>query len=196
MAHIGYIGLGAMGSRVVKRLLDSGHTITGYNRTRNKAQWLLDVGMRWADSPRAVAEQVDVVFTMVTNTAALEAVTSGTDGLLAGLGPHKIYCDMSTVSPRFIREVAERVAARDAQMAEAPVSGSLPAVEAGTLIVFFGGSTETLERVRPVLAGIEPQQFWKCVGGRSQLIKVRHDSASAVWRWPCVSGGTSSSSPR
>src|SRR5690348_7301586 len=99
MANVGYIGLGAMGGRVTKRLLDEGHTVTGYNRTREKAQWLLDAGMQWADSPREVAQRADVVFTMVTNTAALEAVVYGPDGILAGLGSRKIYCDMSTVSP-------------------------------------------------------------------------------------------------
>ena len=75
MARIGYVGLGAMGGRVAKRLLDAGHTVVGYNRTRYKAQWLLDAGMRWAESPREVAESVDVIFSMVTNTPALEAVT-------------------------------------------------------------------------------------------------------------------------
>jgi 3-hydroxyisobutyrate dehydrogenase-like beta-hydroxyacid dehydrogenase len=71
MTHIGFVGLGAMGSRVVKRLLDAGYTVTGYNRTRSKAQWLLDTGMKWGDTPRAVAEMADVTFTMVTNTQAL-----------------------------------------------------------------------------------------------------------------------------
>src|SRR5512135_2637775 len=99
MANLGFVGLGVMGSRMVKRLLDAGHTVTGYNRTRSKAQWLLDVGMRWADSPRAVAEASDIVFSMVTNTAALHAVTLGNNGILAGLSRGKTYVDMSTVSP-------------------------------------------------------------------------------------------------
>ena len=99
MANLGYVGLGAMGSRVVKRLLDAGHSVTGYNRTKSKAQWLLDAGMHWADSPREVAETADIIFTMVTNTHALHEVTSGPNGTLAGLGPGKTYIDMSTVSP-------------------------------------------------------------------------------------------------
>src|ERR1051326_6186045 len=101
MARLGYIGLGTMGGRVAKRLLDAGHTVVGYNRTKAKAQWLLDAGMQWADTPRQVAESADVVFSMVTNTAALQDVIDGPDGLLAGLRPGKIYCDMSTVSPAF-----------------------------------------------------------------------------------------------
>src|SRR5947209_19347892 len=99
MANLGFIGLGTMGGRVAKRLLDAGHTVTGYNRTKSKAQWLLDAGMQWADTPGAVAEKADIIFTMVTNTTALHDVVNGPNGILAGLGPHKIYIDMSTVSP-------------------------------------------------------------------------------------------------
>src|SRR5437588_9657786 len=99
MAQLGFVGLGKMGGRVAKRLLDAGHTVIGYNRTRSKAQWLLDAGMRWGESPRAVAEAADVTFSMVTNTAALEAVVEGPDGSLAGLAAGKVYVDMSTVSP-------------------------------------------------------------------------------------------------
>src|SRR5712691_3000251 len=99
MANLGFVGLGAMGGRVTKRLRDAGHTVTGYNRTWSKAQWLLDAGMRRGESPRAVAETADVVFTMVTNTAALREINQGPEGILAGLGEGKIYVDMSTVSP-------------------------------------------------------------------------------------------------
>src|SRR5487761_694841 len=104
MATLGYIGLGSMGGRVVKRLLDAGHTVVGYNRTKAKAQWLLDAGMRWGNTPREVAEAVDIVFTMVTNTAALHEVTSGEHGILAGLSEGKVYIDMSTVSPSASKE--------------------------------------------------------------------------------------------
>src|SRR5260370_36825623 len=114
MANLGYIGLGAMGGRVTKRLLDAGHTVTGYNRTKSKAQWLLHDGMIWADSPREVAESADVIFTMVTNTNALHEVLNGSDGILQGLGPGKIYIDMSTVSPNASRKLAEKVAAKGA----------------------------------------------------------------------------------
>src|SRR5215470_8555155 len=98
MAHLGFIGLGKMGGRVAKRLVDAGYTVTGYNRTRSKAQWLLDAGMQWGDTPRAVAETAGVTFTMVTNTHALQEVVGGHDGILAGLRAGKIYIDMSTVS--------------------------------------------------------------------------------------------------
>ena len=90
VANLGFVGLGVMGGRIARRLLAAGHRVTGYNRTKTKAQWLLDAGMRWAESPRAVAQAADVVFTMVTDTAALHAVARGADGVLAGLSPGKI----------------------------------------------------------------------------------------------------------
>jgi 3-hydroxyisobutyrate dehydrogenase-like beta-hydroxyacid dehydrogenase len=95
-----------MGGRMVKRLIDAGHTVTGHNRTRSKARWLEEAGMRWADSPRAVAEASMVTFSMVTDTAALRAITEDPDGLLAGIRPGALYVDMSTVSPAASREVA------------------------------------------------------------------------------------------
>ena len=90
MAQLGFIGLGKMEGRVAKRLLDAGHTVTGYNRTRSKAQWLLDAGMRWATSPRQVAEVSYVTCSMVTNTTALHDILNGYDGILAGLTPGKV----------------------------------------------------------------------------------------------------------
>src|SRR5215467_2581636 len=94
---VGYIGLGAMGGRMVARLLTQNHAVTGYNRTRSKAQWLIDEGMTWADSPRKVAEAVDTIIVMVKDSGALEAVARGPDGFLEGLGPGKVVIDMSTV---------------------------------------------------------------------------------------------------
>src|ERR1700724_2767604 len=99
MANLGFVGLGVMGSQMVNRLLDKGHVVTGYNRTRSKAEWLIKRGMRWAASPRAVAQAADVVFTMVWNAMALTAITEGPDGLLAGLSAGQVLADMSTIGP-------------------------------------------------------------------------------------------------
>ena len=87
MANVGFVGLGVMGGGVTRRLLAAGHTVSGYNRSRDKAAPLVELGLILEDSPREVAEAADVVFSMVTNVAALEAVTQGPDGILAGLGP-------------------------------------------------------------------------------------------------------------
>jgi 3-hydroxyisobutyrate dehydrogenase-like beta-hydroxyacid dehydrogenase len=150
MANLGFVGLGLMGSRIVKRLLDAGQQVAGFNRTQSKAAALISAGMQWCDTPRKVAQAADITFSMVSDTAALSSIANGQDGVLAGLSPGKIYVDMSTVSPRLIRDLAGRVKAIGAQMLEAPVSGSVPAVESGTLAIFVGGEARTLDRVRPI----------------------------------------------
>ncbi len=172
MAKLGFIGLGAMGGRVVKRLLDAGYEVTGYNRTREKAQWLLAAGMRWADGPRAVVRAADVVFTMVTDTRALYSVVEGEQGLLAGLGPGKIYIDMSTISPAASRQLAERVAATGAHMLDAPVSGSVITLEQGNLSLMVGGEQAILEQVRPILLAIGPKITHVGANGQAVLMKV------------------------
>ena len=169
---LGFIGLGAMGGRVTKRLLDAGHTVTGYNRTQSKAQWLIAAGMRWAETPREVAEQSDVVFTMVTNTEALDAVIGGPDGLLAGLGAGQVYIDMSTVSPAKSREVAAQVKAQGARMLDAPVSGSVITLEQGQLSMMVGGERETLERVQPILLDIAQRVNYVGENGQAVLMKI------------------------
>lgn len=172
MAELGFIGLGAMGSRVVKRLLDAGHTVTGYNRTKEKAQWLLDAGMRWAETPRAVTETADVIFTMVTDTKALYSVVEGEQGILAGLRPGKIYIDMSTCSPAASRNLAERVSATGASMLDSPVSGSVITLEQGNLSLMVGGDEAVLEQVRPVLLAIGPKITHMGANGQAVLMKV------------------------
>src|SRR5215475_1427377 len=98
-----------MGGQMANRFLEKGHTVTGHNRTRSRAQWLIDKGMKWADSPRAVAAAVDVTFSMVRDPEAFEQTADGPNGLLAGLAPGKIWVDMSTVGPAMSREMAGRV---------------------------------------------------------------------------------------
>ncbi|MGH9687675.1 MAG: NAD(P)-dependent oxidoreductase [Candidatus Acidiferrales bacterium] len=157
MQKIGFVGLGNMGAHVVDRLLQKGYAVSGYNRTRSKAEWLLKKGMRWADSPRAVAQAADILFTMVTNSAALSAIAGGPDGFLAGLHAEQIYIDMSTVSPSFSRNLAESVREKGADMLDAPVSGSVVTLQAGKLSIMVGGRTETFERARQLLLDIGPK---------------------------------------
>jgi 3-hydroxyisobutyrate dehydrogenase-like beta-hydroxyacid dehydrogenase len=150
-AAIGFVGLGAMGSRLVGRLLAAGYLVYGTNRTAEKAVPLVDRGLVWCETPRKVAKAADVVFSMVTDDVALAAVTSAPEGILAGLGRGKVYVDMSTVSPATSRELADRVRAHGAEMLEAPVSGSLSAAEDGTLTIMVGGAEETFARIEPIL---------------------------------------------
>src|SRR5271157_3603647 len=157
MAKLGFIGLGVMGGNMVARLLEKGHTVTGYNRTRSRALWLIDKGMKFADSPKAVAAASDVTFTMVTNAAALLAVTDGPDGLLAGIGAGEFHVDMSTVSPDVSRALAAKVREKGADMVDAPVSGSVITLQQGKLSVMVGGRKETFERLKPLLLDVGPK---------------------------------------
>ena len=160
-----------MGSRMVKRLLDAGHSVTGYNRTRAKAQWLLDIGMKWAETPRAIADSADVVFSMVSDTAALQAITAGTHGIVAGLAAGKIYIDMSTVSPAASRDIAQQVAAKGAQMLDAPVSGSVITLEEGKLSFMVGGDRVAFEQARSILEAIGPKVTY--VGGNGLAVSMK-----------------------
>src|SRR5918911_302217 len=171
MTNLGFIGLGLMGSRIVKRLLAAGNQVFGYNRTPEKAETLIETGMQWKDTPREVAQAADITLSMVTDSAALSSITDGPDGILAGLSAGKIYVDMSTVSPSLIRDLAKRVAASGAQMLEAPVSGSIPAAEAGTLIIYVGGDADALEKVRPVFEQISQKIIH--VGENGQAIATK-----------------------
>ena len=180
MAKLGFVGLGVMGSQMVNRLLAKGHTVTGHNRTRAKAQWLIDKGMKWADSPRAVAEASDITFAMVTNAAAIAAVTDGLDGIIAGLGAGKYFIDMSTVSPEVSRATAAKVRAKGADMVDAPVSGSVITLQEGKLSVMVGGRKETFERVKPLLLDIGPKVTHVGANGLALAMKIAVNLSLAV----------------
>jgi 3-hydroxyisobutyrate dehydrogenase-like beta-hydroxyacid dehydrogenase len=137
--RIGFVGLGSMGGRLAGRLLYR-NQVFGTNRTRSKASALIDDGLIWRDTPREVAAAADVVFSMVADDAALAAVTSGPDGILAGLQPGALYIDMSTVSPGASCELSCRVRSAGATMVDAAVSGGVPAAETGTLAIMVGGT--------------------------------------------------------
>jgi 3-hydroxyisobutyrate dehydrogenase-like beta-hydroxyacid dehydrogenase len=180
MANLGFIGLGVMGSQLVNRLLSKGHSLVGYNRTRSKAEWLVKKGMNWGDSPRAVAEAADVIFSMVTNSAALAAITEGPRGILAGLTPGKIYADISTVSPAFSREVAAKVRAKGCDMVDCPVSGSVITLQEGNLSVMVGGRLETFESIKPILLDIGPKVTYVGENGLALVIKIASNLSLAV----------------
>jgi 3-hydroxyisobutyrate dehydrogenase-like beta-hydroxyacid dehydrogenase len=180
MANLGFVGLGVMGSEMVSRLLETGHRITGYNRTRAKAQRLIDRGMGWADSPRAVAEVAEFTFSMVTNSAALAAVTDGPDGILAGLSANKVLIEMSTISPEFSRALASRVREKGADLVDAPVSGSVITLQQGKLSVMVGGRRETFDRIKPVLDDIGPKVTYVGENGLALSMKIATNLSLAV----------------
>jgi 3-hydroxyisobutyrate dehydrogenase-like beta-hydroxyacid dehydrogenase len=148
---IGFVGLGHMGGNMAARFLAEGYEVYGEERTREHAQHLVDEGLRWGDTPRAVTQAADIVFTSIPDDGALEAVGSGPEGILEGLDPVTIWVDVSTVSPRASRAMADRVRSRGATMLDAPVSGSVPQVRSGTLTIMVGGDEEAYARVEPVL---------------------------------------------
>jgi 3-hydroxyisobutyrate dehydrogenase-like beta-hydroxyacid dehydrogenase len=180
MANLGYVGLGAMGGLMAERLMAKGHSVTGFNRTKSKAQPLIDKGMKWADSPRAVAEACDAIFVMVTNSAALEAVAHGPDGLLAGLGAGKLLIDMSTVSPAVSRALAAKVRDRGAAMVDAPVSGSVITLQQGKLSVMVGGDKSTFERAKPILEDVGPRVTHVGENGLALSMKIAINLSLAV----------------
>jgi 3-hydroxyisobutyrate dehydrogenase-like beta-hydroxyacid dehydrogenase len=180
MATLGFVGLGAMGGRMARRLLGAGHAVVGYNRTASKARWLVDEGLRLAASPREVAAAADVVFVMVTDPDALEAVSGGPDGLLAGLRRDGVIVDMSTVSPHASRDLAAKAVARGGAMLAAPVSGSPITLEAGQLSFMVGGDPAVLDRVRPYLAAIGPTVTHVGEIGLASAMKIATNLGLAV----------------
>ncbi len=180
MANLGFVGLGVMGSEMVNRLLSKGHSVTGYNRTRSKAEWLIKKGMKWADTPRAVVQEADFTFSMVTNTAALGAVMNGSDGMLAGVTSGKILVDMSTVSPAFSRELAAKVREKGGDMVDSPVSGSVITLQEGKLSVMVGGRKETFEKVKPLLQDIGPKVTCAGDNGLALVMKIGVNLSLAV----------------
>jgi 3-hydroxyisobutyrate dehydrogenase-like beta-hydroxyacid dehydrogenase len=180
MANLGFVGLGVMGGEMVNRLLGKGHTVTGYNRTNTKAEWLVKKGMKWADSPRAVSAAADITFSMVTNSAALEAIAEGPDGMLSSLTAGKILVDMSTVSPEVSRSIAAKVRQKGSDMLDAPVSGSVITLQQGKLSVMVGGRAETLERVKSVLYDLGPKVTHVGDNGLALVMKIATNLSLAV----------------
>jgi 3-hydroxyisobutyrate dehydrogenase-like beta-hydroxyacid dehydrogenase len=155
--NVGFVGLGAMGALIVPRLMEAGHTVIGWNRSRDKALALIESGMKYAEAPRAVAAQSEIVFSIVTDAAAVRAVALGPDGIVAGLNKGGIYVDMSTIDPDASRAVAAEFAKAGSIMLDGPLSGSPVTVKAGQASVMIGGDEAAFERAKPVLLAIGPK---------------------------------------
>lgn len=147
--RVGVVGLGIMGGAMAERLLAMGHTVFVYNRTRQKAESLLAQGAHWADPPAEVAQQCEVVISIVTDPAAVEQVSFGEQGIMPALGAESVHCDMSTVSPAWSRQMAETYRQTGKRFVQAPVLGGRKQILEGTLLVFGGGAEEDLNRCEP-----------------------------------------------
>jgi 3-hydroxyisobutyrate dehydrogenase-like beta-hydroxyacid dehydrogenase len=170
--RVAFVGLGAMGSGVVRRLLAAERDVTGWNRTKAKAEPLLAAGMAWADTPREAAAGADVVFSMLTDASAVRTAALGEDGILAGLRPGAVYADMSTVLPDESRALAEQVAGTGATMLDAPVSGSVRTLEEGQLSVMVGGARAAFDRIEPLLYDIGPKVTYVGANGAALVLKL------------------------
>jgi len=169
-----------MGGEMVNRLLSKGHTVTGHNRTRSKADGLIKKGMKWANTPREVVERADVIFSMVTNSAALAAVMNGPDGMLAGAAPSKLFVDISTVAPAVSREFAAKIREKGSDLVDAPVSGSVVTLQEGKLSVMVGGRKETFDKVKPLLLDIGPKVTHVGDNGLALVMKIGTNLSLAV----------------
>lgn len=168
---LGFVGLGAMGQVIVPRLLAAGHSVTGWNRTAARAAPLIDAGMKWADSPAEVAADSEIVFSIVTDGAAVRSVALGDGGVLSGIAPGGIYVDMGTIAPDVTRAVAEEFARHGAHMLDAPLSGSPVTVREGKASLMIGGDQSVFERIEPVLLCIGPKVTY--IGGNGQAAAMK-----------------------
>ena len=170
--NIGFLGLGDMGRAIVPRLIAAGHAVAGWNRTKEKAAPLLEIGMVWADTPREAARQSEVVFSIVTDAAAVRALALGEQGVIAGLAKDAVYLDMSTIEPDASRAIAAEFSKADRTMLDSPISGTTLTVVQGQASLMVAGDRAAFERVRPVLLAIGPQVTYLGRQGLAVQLKV------------------------
>ncbi len=169
--NLGFVGLGVMGQGIVPRLIAAGHRVTGWNRSKDKAKPLIAQGMAWADTPRAVAAGSDLVFSCLTDGAAVRAVALGEDGVIAGLAPGAVYADMSTISPDASREISAAFAAKGLTMLDTPISGSPVTLAQGSASVMVGGDKAAFDRIEPVLRAIGPKVTY--IGASALAVQMK-----------------------
>lgn len=169
---IGFIGMGHMGSHMALRLLSKGYALSVYDRTPERTYPLVQHGARAGETPRDVATASDIILSSVADDAALEAVMLGPEGVLAGARPGTICIELSTVSPSTIRRIALLAKEQGIQMIDAPVSGSVPQVDAGSLVIFVGGEQETYQASKPILDVLGTRHFYMGTSGMGATMKL------------------------
>jgi 2-hydroxy-3-oxopropionate reductase len=177
---IGFIGLGIMGKPMACNLLSAGYSLVVHNRSRPAQDELVARGARRASSPREVAEQADLVITMLPDSPDVELVTLGAGGLIEGAHPGLIHIDMSTITPSVAREVARALAGKGVRCLDAPVSGGDVGARQGTLSIMVGGDAETFEMVRPVLSVLGKAATYCGPNGAGQTVKACNQVLTAV----------------
>jgi 3-hydroxyisobutyrate dehydrogenase-like beta-hydroxyacid dehydrogenase len=178
---VGFIGLGIMGSRQAANLAKAGYELTVFNRTRERAEaWAAEHAGQVAGTPREVAERSDVVITMVVDGAQVEEMILGEDGALSGAREGTLFVDMSTIAPATARSLAERLSAEGHAFVDAPVTGSSPKAEAGTLTIMCGGAKDDVERARPLFEVMGEKIVHAGEAGQGQAVKVLSQGVTAV----------------
>jgi 3-hydroxyisobutyrate dehydrogenase-like beta-hydroxyacid dehydrogenase len=169
---IGFAGLGDMGQAIVPRLLAAGHSVTGWNRTKEKAAPMFKLGMLWADTPRETARGSEIVFSIVTDADAVKSLALGENGIIAGLREDAVYLDMSTIDPDGSRAVAAEFAKAGLTMLDAPISGTTLTLAKGNASLMVAGDKAAFERVQSVLLAIGPKVTYIGAQGLAVQLKV------------------------
>ena len=178
---VGFVGLGIMGARMAACLARAGHEVAVYNRTAEKAEaWVAEHGGRVAETPRAAAEGAAVVITMVVDGPQVEQVLFGDDGAVHGAAPGTLFIDMSTIAPADARRIGAAVAERGLAFVDAPVSGSAPKAQDGTLTIMAGGSEADVERARPYFEAMGEVILHVGELGQGQAVKVISNAVGAT----------------
>lgn len=172
MQRIGFIGTGLMGQHMARHLLEAGHPLTVWNRTKEKAQLLISSGALWADSPKSAAQSSDVVITMVTDSAASEQVVCGPQGILEGSHAGLILIDMGSIAPEMSRSIADRARAKGVFMLDAPVTGNPKVAAAGKLGIMIGGPREVFESCRPIFEIMAAKIVYAGENGMGTTLKL------------------------
>jgi len=170
--RVGFIGLGAMGSRMAGRLLAAHHELVVYNRTEERTRPLEQLGAKVAATPRELAAAVDIVCSSVANDVALEQVMFGPDGALAGIRSGTIVVELSTVNPRTSRRLHEAARSNGVSALDAPVSGSTAQAEQGQLVIFVGGEEDVYQKCQPILAVLGSKTFYLGPSGAGATMKL------------------------
>ena len=170
--HIGFIGMGSMGSLMAMRLLQAGYPLSVYDRTKEKTQEAVQNGAKLADTPRDLALNSDFVLSSVTDNHALHELMYGQHGAVAGAKPGSVFVDLSTIAPDQSRQLAAAVKEQGAEMIDAAVSGSTPQAKAGELVIFVGGGQETYSKAKPILEHLGKSVFYMGQQGMGTAMKM------------------------
>jgi 3-hydroxyisobutyrate dehydrogenase len=172
MHKIGFIGTGVMGTGIINNLLKANYAVTVFNRTKAHAQTVLDLGATWAETPKAVGQQTNLIFSMVGFPQDVEAIYFGDDGILAGVHAGQTVVDMTTSTPSLAVKISAAAAKLGVQALDAPVSGGDIGAKNGTLTVMIGGKHETFENLRPIFDTFSQSLNYFGAAGMGQHAKM------------------------